>query len=204
MGLQGESKPSGYRTPFGSNPKPSPSRDGNSGRRSHIRPGRAPLAQRQSTWLLPRGSGYRNSGGVPRAGTVNWPSGSPQKRADVGSTPTSRTGAGWDDWPPSRTLNPAHAGSNPAPAAAPSHTACDLAPVRQETRVGTGWRLHVLVLQLGERSARDAGCCGFESRRAHDALRTGVHLLLVKAAARLGTGEGLLMAGWPVGRGDVT
>jgi hypothetical protein len=123
---------------FGSNPKPSPSRDGCSGRRPHIRPDHAPLAQRQSTWLLPRGSGYRNSGGVLRAGTANWQSGQPQKPADVGSTPTSRTDAGWDDWPPSSTLNPAHAGSNPAPAAVPSHTACDLAPVRQETRVGTG------------------------------------------------------------------
>src|ERR1039457_5591985 len=83
-------------------------------------------------------SGVRSSGGARRAGTANWQSSQSQKLADAGSTPASRTDAGWDDWPPSRTLNPAHAGSNPAPAAVPSDTACDLAPVRQETRVVAG------------------------------------------------------------------
>lgn len=37
-----------------------------------------------------------------------------------------------------------------------SHAAahgCDPAPVRQEIRVGTGWRLHVLVAQRQEASA---------------------------------------------------
>jgi hypothetical protein len=46
---------------------------------------------------------------------------------------------------------------------------CGLALVRRVTRVGTGWRLHVLVDQRQESRSRGDRQCAFESRRGHRA-----------------------------------
>jgi hypothetical protein len=69
---------------------------------------------------------------------------------------------------------------------------CGSAFVPRMIRVSTGWRLHVLVLQLEERPGREPGCCGFNSRRAH-AMPFGSASVSpwYGLAARVGTGERL-------------
>lgn len=50
---------------------------------------------------------------------------------------------------------------------------CGSAFVQRMARVGTGWRLTCArTPTMAERPARDAGCCGFDSRRAHAVSRS--------------------------------
>jgi hypothetical protein len=96
-------------------------------------------------------------------------------------------------------LPAAQHGSEPCPrwfdSSPGSHAAahgCGSAFVPRMIRVSTGWRLHVLVLQLEERPGREPGCCGFNSRRAH-AMPFGSASVSpwYGLAARVGTGERL-------------
>jgi hypothetical protein len=72
---------------------------------------------------------------------------------------------------------------------------CGLALVRRVTRVGTGWRLHVLVAQQAEAPGRGPGGCGFKSRLAHRAPGSKDRTDLVSPLAEGGTRRGLH---WPV------
>ena len=72
---------------------------------------------------------------------------------------------------------------------------CGPALVRRVTRVGTGWRLHVLVAQQAEAPGRGPGGCGFKSRLAHRAPGSKDRTDLVSPLAEGGTRRGLH---WPV------
>ena len=78
---------------------------------------------------------------------------------------------------------------------------CGLALVRRVTRVGTGWRLHVLVAQQAEAPGRGPGGCGFESRLAHRAPGSNDRADLVSPASRGWHSAGAPLAGCSVGRG---
>ena len=134
-------------------------------------------------WTLNPGNGVRAPGGVRDrlAGVAQPGRGRELKtRARAGSRPAARTiprsssGRTTDS-------DSVNRGSNPCLGASPPRTAA--APLSYGGWPGSapGGGLHVLVLQLAERPAQEAGCCGFDSRRAH-ALRTGVRQLLVRAA----------------------
>src|SRR5690349_12349117 len=78
---------------------------------------------------------------------------------------------------------------------------CGPALVRRVTRVGTGWRLHVLVAQQAEAPGRGPGGCGFKSRLAHQAPGSKDRADLVSPPSRGWHSAGAPLAGCSVGRG---
>ena len=84
---------------------------------------------------------------------------------------------------------------DPSPGSFAAAHGCGLALVRRVTRVGTGWRLHVLVAQPAEAPGRGPGGCGFKSRLAHRAPGSKDRTDLVSPLAEGGTRRGLH---WPV------
>src|SRR6266702_6386740 len=90
---------------------------------------------------------------------------------------------------------------DPSPGSFAAAHGCGLALVRRVTRVGTGWRLHVLVAQQAEAPGRGPGGCGFESRLAHRAPGSNDRADLVSPASRGWHSAGAPLAGCSVGRG---
>ena len=73
---------------------------------------------------------------------------------------------------------------DPSPGSFAAAHGCGPALVRRVTRVGTGWRLHVLVAQQAEALGRGPRGCGFESRLAHRARGSSDRADLVSPASR--------------------
>ena len=92
-----------------------------------------------------------------------------QTSRHAGASPASRTGGHWGNWQTRPALTRDFSWFESRVASHAAAHGCGPALVQRVTRVGTGWRLCVLVLQLAERPGREPGCCGFDSRRAHHA-----------------------------------
>ena len=90
---------------------------------------------------------------------------------------------------------------DPSPGSFAAAHGCGPALVRRVTRVGTGWRLHVLVAQQAEAPGRGPGGCGFKSRLAHRAPGSKDRTDFCKSASRGWHLAGAPLAGCSVGRG---
>jgi hypothetical protein len=117
------------------------------------------------TWLLPRGHRVRGPGGA-RGRDGNWQTSRAQTSRHAGSDPAART-----RWPLAELADPP--GSEPRASWFEARVAsfaaahgCGPALVKRVIRVGTGWRLHVLVAQWQRHSVEDAASA--RSSRAED------------------------------------
>jgi hypothetical protein len=110
------------------------------------------MAERQALNLCP--VWVQVPGGAPCGSEGNWHTSRAQtpRGLRVRLAPSAPDGH-WENWQIRRALEPEFPGSRPGWPAAPPRTACGPAFVRREARFDTGWRLHVLVAQIG-RGAR--------------------------------------------------
>ena len=113
-----------------------------------------------STGLLIQGNGVRAPGGALCGRDGNWDTWSAQTRPCESSNLSARTGSGWGVGCPQQGSDPCPRWFESSPGSLAAAHGCGPALVRRAVRIGTGRRLHVLVLQLAERLARDARCAG--------------------------------------------